>query len=310
MPHMEINQLLIQFLEYLEIEKNRSSKTIKNYDHYLKRFINWTKVSSPKDIDSDTIRNYRIHLNHTTDFFNKPLKKVTQNYHLIAIRSFLKYLAKRDIKTFSAEKIELARTSERQVEFLETQELRQLLDIKSKGITDLRNKSILELLFSTGMRVSELVRLNRNDINLKNGEFGVRGKGDKIRVVFLSESAKNALKEYLSKRGDIDEALFIRLTKDKNLLSDKKKDLRISARSIERIIKKRAIKAGLTKKVTPHTLRHSFATDLLINGADIRSVQAMLGHANIATTQIYTHVTNKHLKEIHQSFHGRQLKKV
>lgn len=301
---MEINQLLIQFLEYLEIEKNRSEKTIRNYNHYLTRFIDWAKISSPEKINNDLVRNYRIYLNRLTDSQNKTLKKITQNYHLIALRAFLKYLSRRDIKAFSAEKIELIKTAERQVAFLEAQELKQLLDIKGKSLPNLRDKSILELFFSTGMRVSELVNLNRNDISLKNGEFSVRGKGGKIRVVFLSESAKTALKEYLEKRKDIDNALFIRLVKTKNLSKEINADLRITARSIERIIKKRAIEAGLTKKVTPHTMRHSFATDLLMNGADIRSVQAMLGHSNISTTQIYTHVTNKHLKEIHKEFHS------
>ncbi len=301
---MEINQLLAQFLEYLEIEKNRSEKTIRNYNHYLTRFIDWAKISSPEKINNDLVRNYRIYLNRLTDPQNKTLKKITQNYHLIALRAFLKYLSRRDIKAFSAEKIELIKTAERQVAFLEAQELKQLLDIKGKSLPNLRDKSMLELFFSTGMRVSELVNLNRNDIGLKNGEFSVRGKGGKIRVVFLSESAKTALKEYLEKRKDIDNALFIRLVKTKNLSKEINANLRITARSIERIIKKRAIEAGLTKKVTPHTMRHSFATDLLMNGADIRSVQAMLGHSNISTTQIYTHVTNKHLKEIHKEFHS------
>lgn len=303
---MEINQLLTQFLEYLEIEKNRSEKTIRNYNHYLIRFIEWAKIPSPEKINNDLVRNYRIYLNRLTDSQNKTLKKITQNYHLIALRAFLKYLSRRDIKAFSAEKIELIKTAERQVAFLETRELKQLLDIKGKALPSLRDKSILELFFSTGMRVSELVNLNRNDISLKNGEFSVRGKGGKIRVVFLSESAKTALKEYLEKRKDIDNALFIRLVKTKNLSKEINADLRITARSVERIIKKRAIEAGLTKKVTPHTMRHSFATDLLMNGADIRSVQAMLGHSNISTTQIYTHVTNKHLKEIHKEFHSQK----
>jgi len=305
---MEINQLLTQFLEYLEIEKNRSQKTIKNYEHYLRRFMDWSKISSPENINSDIIRNYRIYLNRLADTQNKTLKKITQNYHLIALRAFLKYLSRRDIKAYSAEKIELIKTAERQVGFLETQELKQLLDIKGKSLPNLRDKSMLELFFSTGMRVSELVGLNKNDISLKNGEFSVRGKGGKIRVVFLSDAAKNALKEYLEKRKDIDNALFVRLVKIKNLSKELNANLRLTARSVERIIKKRAIEAGLTKKVTPHTMRHSFATDLLMNGADIRSVQAMLGHSNIATTQIYTHITNKHLKEIHKEFHSSNSK--
>ncbi len=303
---MEINRLLIEFLEYLEIEKNRSIKTIRNYEHYLKRFIVGANISSPKNIDNEKIRNYRIYLNRIADSRGKTLKKITQNYHLIALRAFLKYLSKRDIKAFSAEKIELAKITERQVAFLDTSELVQLFNIKGRSLLNLRDRSILELFFSTGMRVSELVNLNRGDINLGKGEFSVRGKGGKIRVVFLSDQAKNALKEYLEARKDIDEALFIRFVKEDKLSVNE--NLRITARSVERIIKKRAIEAGLTKKVTPHTLRHSFATDLLMNGADIRSVQAMLGHSNISTTQIYTHITNKHLKEIHKEFHSRKQK--
>lgn len=309
---MELNQLLIQFLEYLEIEKNRSNKTIRNYDHYLRRFIDWAAIRSPEKINSDLVRNYRLYLNRFRDQQDKPLKKITQAYHLIALRAFLKYLAKLDIKSLTAEKIELGKTAERQVDFLSTFELERLFAITITNMIDLRDKCILELLFSTGMRVSELVALNRTDINFRDGEFSVRGKGGKVRVVFLSDSAKKYLKEYLGKRADIDESLFIRLTKNNRtpVLTNKKDSLRLTVRSIERIIKQRSVEAGITKKVTPHTLRHSFATDLLINGADIRSVQAMLGHSNISTTQVYTHVTNKHLKEIHDTFHGRQMKKT
>ena len=235
------------------------------------------------------------------------IKKNTQNYHLIALRNFLKYLAKRDIKTLPADKIELAKQPERQVMFLENDELNRLLGApEGDSVKSLRDRAILELLFSTGLRVSELCGLNRDAINLKitnsdSGEFAVRGKGGKVRLVFVSETAKSALKNYLNKRGDVDPALFIRETKNYT----KSDNLRLTTRSVERIISYYAAKAGLSKKITPHTLRHSFATDLLLNGADIRSVQSLLGHSNITTTQIYTHITDKQLREVHREFHGK-----
>jgi site-specific recombinase XerD len=291
--------LLKDYLDYLEIEKNRSIKTRVNYERYLKRFLEFSKISKPEQISQDLTRRYRLWLNRTG------IKRNTQNYHLIALRNFLKYLAKRDIKVLSADKIELGRQSERQVIFLENNELERLLNAPNGGsFKTLRDRAILELLFSTGLRVSELCALNRDSINLKSGEFAVRGKGDKIRLVFLSETAKEALKNYLKKRGDVDEALFVR-----NIKNPAKSDnLRLTTRSIERLVKHYAAKAGLSKKVTPHSLRHSFATDLLMNGADIRSVQELLGHSSITTTQIYTHITNKQLREVHQVFHGKQRK--
>jgi len=296
---MDINCLLKDYLDYLEIEKNRSIKTQVNYERYLKRFLEFSKISKPEQISQDSTRQYRLWLNRTG------IKKNTQNYHLIALRNFLKYLAKRDLKVLPADKIELGRQSERQVIFLENSELERLLDVPDgDSFKSLRGRAILELLFSTGLRVSELCGLNRDSINFKSGEFAVRGKGDKVRLVFLSETAKTALKDYLQKRQDVDEALFIR-----NIKNPAKSDnLRLTSRSVERLIKYYAAKAGLSKKVTPHTLRHSFATDLLMNGADIRSVQALLGHSNITTTQIYTHITDKQLREVHQAFHGKQRK--
>ncbi|MBI4709012.1 MAG: tyrosine-type recombinase/integrase, partial [Candidatus Portnoybacteria bacterium] len=233
------------------------------------------------------------------------------NYHIIALRNFLRYLAKRDIKSLSAEKIELAKQSPRQVDFLEGDELERLLESPSGASPRaLRDKALLELLFSTGLRVSELCKLNRNSVNLEKGEFSVRGKGEKIRVVFLSERAKKALRNYLNVRKDVDPALFIRYPKSKKpeLAMAQIKDLRLTPRSVERIVKHYATKAGITKKVTPHILRHSFATDLLTGGADIRSVQTMLGHSSITTTQIYTHITDKQLKEVYRAFHGKQRK--
>lgn len=296
---MDIKTLLKDYLDYLEIEKNRSMKTRVNYERYLKIFLEFSKISKPEQISQDLVRQYRLWLNR------KPLKKNTQSYYLIALRNFLKYLAKRDIEVLPADKIELGRQSERQVIFLENSELDRLLKAPDgDSFKSLRGRAILELLFSTGLRVSELCSLNRDSINLKSGEFAVRGKGDKVRLVFLSETAKTALKNYLDKRQDVDEALFIRNIK--NLA--KSDNLRLTSRSVERLIKHYAAKAGLSKKVTPHTLRHSFATDLLMNGADIRSVQALLGHLNITTTQIYTHITDKQLREVHQAFHGKRRK--
>ncbi len=305
----DVKTLLKDYLDYLEIEKNRSIKTRVNYERYLKKFLQFSKISKPEQISQDLTRQYRLWLNRTG------IKKNTQNYHLIALRNFLKYLAKRDLKVLSADKIELGRQSERQVIFLENNELERLLDAPDDdSFKSLRDRAILELLFSTGLRVSELCGLNRDSINFsakggsafggKSGEFAVRGKGDKVRLVFLSETAKTALKNYLQKRQDVDEALFIR-----NIKNPAKFDnLRLTSRSVERLIKYYAAKAGLSKKVTPHTLRHSFATDLLMNGADIRSVQALLGHSNITTTQIYTHITDKQLREVHQAFHGKRRK--
>ncbi|OGN29060.1 MAG: hypothetical protein A3A33_00175 [Candidatus Yanofskybacteria bacterium RIFCSPLOWO2_01_FULL_49_25] len=303
---MTIADLKNEFLEYLEIEKNRSPRTITNYDHYLKRFLEFAKIGSVSQMTEDLIRKFRLQLNRMTDENGKPLKKVTQNYHIIALRAFLKYLAKRDIKTVSAEKIELGKQEDREVTFMEPQELERFMaSPEGNGIADLRDRAILETLFSTGLRVSELCSLNSDELDLKRGEFSVRGKGSKIRVVFLSDKAREAISAFLSKRVDADPALFIRIPKDEKF--EKYSELRLTTRSIQRIIKKYAIKAGIIgKKVSPHSLRHSFATDLLRNGADIRSVQAMLGHSSVTTTQIYTHVTDKQLREVHEKFHGKK----
>lgn len=294
-----------QFLEYLEIEKNRSLKTLENYRHYLDRFFGFSKISDPKEINDELVRKFRLHLNRTTDVLGRPLKKVTQNYHIIALRAFLKYLAKRNIKTLAAERIELGRQGERQVSFLETGELERFITAPDENtISSLRDRAILETLFSTGLRVSELCALDKDSIDFNRGEFGVRGKGGKVRLVFLSDRAKETLKNYLDKRSDMDEALFIRVPKNAKFSTDQ--DLRLTPRSIQRIIKKYSIIAGIVgKKITPHILRHSFATDLLRNGADIRSVQALLGHSSVTTTQIYTHVTDKQLKEVHKRFHQK-----
>lgn len=303
-----------EFLQYLEIEKGRSKKTLASYRRSLEKFFGFAGNVPVEDINLDLVKKYRLQLNRSgndkngsTSLTTRELKKVTQNYHIIVLRSFLKFLAKNDIKTLAPEKIELAKTSSHEVNFLEADEVEQILNIDvGKDARKARDKAILELLFSTGLRVSELTGLNRDSINLKKDEFFVRGKGDKTRVVFLSPRAKDALKTYLSLRKDPEEPLFVNTPILQ--LAGKKPATRLSVRSVERLIKKYAIAAGITKKVTPHTMRHSFATDLLINGADIRSVQAMLGHSSITTTQIYTHITNRQLREVHQAFHGKRRK--
>ncbi len=296
---MELKELKTQFLEYLEIEKNRSQKTIENYDHYLKRFIEFASskgIKKPEEINLELIRQYRLFLNRFKNQKGESLKKITQNYHIIALRAFLKYLTKRDIKTLAPEKIELGKIEERTVNFLTEKELEKLLEAPELfGKNELikkRDKAILETLFSTGLRVSELVSLRCDQINLEKGEFTILGKGGKVRLVFLSPFAKKAIYEYLKVRKDSSPLLFP-----------------LSQRSIQRIVAKYGKLAGIVKKVTPHILRHSFATDLLSSGADLRSVQSLLGHSSITTTQIYTHVTDKHLKEIHKAFHGRRRKR-
>ena len=303
---MRLKDLKIHYLEYLEIEKNRSAKTLENYNRYLDRFLGFVKTDNLSSVNEETIRQYRLYLNRLKDADGNLLKKVTQNYHIIALRNFLKYLAKRDIKSVSAEKIELGKQEQREVTFLEPDELQRLLDSpEGNNLASLRDRALLTTLFSTGMRVSELCSLDRNKIDVNRGEVGIRGKGGKIRVVFLSDNTKKYLKDYIDKRPDADEALFIRIPKSK--IFNKDSDLRLTPRSIQRIIKKHSIKAGIMgKNVSPHTLRHSFATDLLRNGADIRSVQAMLGHSSVTTTQIYTHITDKQLREVHEKFHNKK----
>ena len=282
-----VAKLKKEFLEYLEIEKGRAVKTVENYDRYLKKFFEFSKISSAGGINEDIVRKYRLYLNRAN------LDKPTQNYYVIALRMFLKYLAKRNVESLDAEKIELAKLPQRELDLLSSEDLERLLKAPDgSSAKALRDRAILEMFFSTGLRISELCNLKIDEINLKRGEFSVRGKGGKIRVVFLSERAKGAISNYLEKRGNVDNDKLFPMT----------------PRSIQRMIKKYAIKAGIAKKVTPHVLRHAFATDLLQNGADLRSVQAMLGHANISTTQIYTHFTDKQLKEVHRAFHGRRRK--
>ena len=295
----EIDKLKREFLEYLEIEKGHSLKTVENYQRYLTRFFDVQKITDSTDITDELVRQFRLYLNRQKGT-SETLKKNTQNYYLIAIRVFLKYLAKRGVKSLAPERIELAKIAERDLDLISIEELERLLAAPKGGdLKALRDRAILELFFSTGLRVSELVSLNI-DIDLKKEELTIRGKGGKVRLVFLSPRVRKVIKEYLDKRDDMEEALFVRLSKNSKEVS------RLTPRSIERIVKHYAVASGISKKVTPHVIRHSFATDLLSNGADIRSVQMMLGHANVSTTQIYTHITDKQLKEIHKKFHSRR----
>lgn len=306
-----LKKLKTSFLEYIEIERGRSLKTVENYDHYLSRFLEFIKIDDPEKISDTLMKDFRLWLNRqplkNLGKLNETLGKKTQNYYLIAIRAFFKYLARQEIKSFPAEKIELAKTQERSLDLITKEELERLMNApEGNELKDLRDKSILELLFSTGLRVSELCSLKR-DINLRSDELSIRGKGGKVRVVFISDTARNVLQKYLSARKDMDDALFIKIGKNvSKTMSKKGETLGVTKRTIERIVKEYAIKAGISKKVTPHVIRHCFATDLLQNGADIRSVQTMLGHSNISTTQIYTHVTDKQLLEVHKKFHDKK----
>lgn len=296
----------VDFLEYLEIEQNRSQKTIQNYDHYLTRLTDFAGDIKVSDIDPELIRKWRLWLNRLGTNVSDELQKTTQNYHLIALRSFLKFCAKRDIPALTADKIELAKTVRKQVTFLNPEELERLF--AEPDITTLpgsRDRAILELLFSSGLRVSELVGLDREHINLKRREFMVRGKGQKDRPIFISPTAAEWIQAYLDKRTDTSRPLFARYSGRKTVDTSGNFH-RLTARSVQRMVAKYALMAGITKHVSPHTLRHSFATDLLMNGADLRSVQALLGHSNISTTQIYTHVTDPHLKSVHERFHHSQ----
>lgn len=301
-----LSTLKREFLEYLEISKGRSLKTLENYDRYLSRFLTFAEVESPSAITDRLVQEFRLYLNRLPAP-GGTMKKKTQNYHLIALRAFLKYLQRQGVPTLAPERIELAKVPDRSLDLITTLELERLMNAPREALKKedsptkqqklLRDQAIMELLFSTGLRVSELCALNV-DLDLSRDELSVRGKGDKVRVVFLSERAKTAVRAYLAKRTDMEEALFV---------EGRAKALhRITPRDVQRHLKTYAARAGITSKVTPHVLRHVFATDLLENGADLRSVQALLGHANIATTQVYTHVTDKHLRDIHKAFHGKK----
>lgn len=303
-----LSKLIDEFLEYLEIERNCSKLTIRDYRHYLKTFLAWLSSTLPgkthEDLDLATIRKYRVYLANRVDEKGLSLKRITQNYYIIALRSFLRYLIKNDYKTLEPSKIDLPKAESRSLKFLERDQVERLIastdTMKEDG---LRDRAILELLFSSGLRVSELVGLNHAAVNIDRREFGVIGKGRKSRIVFISDRAADAMKNYLQARTDTFKPLFIRYS-GKVIEDNGGEKMRLTARSIERIVKKYVRIARIPVDATVHTLRHSFATDLLTNGADIRSVQEMLGHKNIATTQIYTHVTNKQLREVHEAFHS------
>ena len=310
---MDISDLINDFLESLEIEKGRSTKTTENYGLYLARFLDLITQDipegatiKPSDLTPEILRKFRLRLNRFDDNQNhERLSALTQSYHLIALRGFLKYLAKRGIHSLDPSLVDLPRAAKKQVTFLHFDEVERLLaEIPIDTETGLRDRAIIELLFSGGLRVSELCNLNRDSINLARREFMVRGKGKKDRPIFIDQTTADHLEEYLSARSDTLPALFLNNSSNQNIPDTSGDFRRLSPRSIERIIQKYARLAGITKHVTPHTLRHSFATDLLMNGADLRSVQSLLGHANIATTQIYTHITDPHLKEVHEKFHS------
>ena len=302
---MQFTKAKTDFLEYLEIEQNRSQKTIANYDHYLTRLMDYAGEIKVADIDAEMIRKWRLWLNRLGTNTSDELQKSTQNYHLIALRSFLKFCAKRNIPALPADKIELARTTRKQVTFLTPEEVARVFEQPNiDKLPGLRDRAILELLFSSGLRVSELVGLDRDHINLKRREFTVRGKGQKDRPIFISPEAADWIQRYIDAREDNSRPLFARYSGTKQI--DRSGNFhRLTARSVQRMVGRYALLAGITKHVSPHTLRHSFATDLLMNGADLRSVQALLGHSNISTTQIYTHVTDLHLKKVHEQYHNK-----
>jgi site-specific recombinase XerD len=307
---MTLEILIAEFLEYLEIQKGFSPLTIREYRHYLKRFHNWltdnSSATEPDQINLDLVRRYRLYLAHLRARDGLSLGRGTQSYHIVALRAFLRYLlVQRDIPTLSPDKVELPKQGSRSVSFLNPGQMERLLNSpKISNNSGLRDRTILETLFSTGLRVSELVSLNRDQVDLERKEFGVKGKGNKIRVVFLSDTAAEWIERYLKSRRDHFKPLFIRYSGAVKAENNGEK-MRLTARSIQNIVAKYAKRSGLPIEATPHTLRHSFATDLLISGADIRSVQEMLGHESIRTTQVYTHVTNRHLKEVHKAFHSR-----
>ncbi len=302
---MNLSELVTDFLEHLEIEQNRSQKTIANYDHYLRRLVEFSDDCDIAKLDNEMIRQWRLWLNRYKDERGENLSKTTQNYHLIALRSLLKYLAKRDIKALDSAKIELAKVARPKVIFLDAEEVERMLNaIDTATVAGLRDRAVIELLFSGGLRVSELAGLDVDHINLDRREFMVRGKGQKDRPVFISDQAADWISRYLDSRKDNYKPLFIHYSGSQNGLDDGMYT-RLTVRSVQRLVKRYAKAAGITKDVTPHTLRHSFATDLLTNGADLRSVQGLLGHANISTTQIYTHITDPQLKSVHERFHRK-----
>ncbi len=303
---MFTSELILDYIEHLEVEGGRSSKTAENYKLYLERFVEFSEDIAVDKITSEVIRKYRLWLNRYKNFNDEELATITQSYHLIALRGFLSYLSGRDIVSLSPDKIRLPKVSRKQVTFLHYDEVDRLIsEIPTGDEQGLRDRAIIELLFSSGLRVSELVALNRDHVNTKRREFMVRGKGQKDRPVFISEASSEHIENYLGARQDSLPALFLSYSRNSGVIDTSGDYRRLTSRSIQRIISKYARLAGITKHVSPHTMRHSFATDLLMNGADIRSVQSMLGHSNISTTQIYTHVTDEHLRETYEKFHSK-----
>lgn len=302
---LDMSDLILDFIEHLEVEGGRSPRTSENYQLYLNRLIEFAGNDLTVDkIDNELIRKYRLWLNRHKNEQGEELSLITQSYHLIALRGFLKYLSRRGIPSLSADNIVLPKTHRKQVTFLNYDEVEGLLDaIKTDGEQGLRDRAIVELLFSSGLRISELINLNKDHVNTKRREFAVRGKGQKDRVVFISQTAADWIEQYLASRQDTLPPLFLNYSRN-NTAQTTGDYRRLTARSIQRMVTKYARLAGITKHVSPHTMRHSFATDLLMNGADLRSVQSMLGHSDISTTQIYTHVTDAHLKEVYEKFHS------
>ncbi len=300
-----MSELIIDFIEYLEVERGRSSRTAESYRRYLERFVEFAGDVEVDTITSELVRKYRLWLNRIESTKGGELATITQAYHLIALRGFLNYLSKRDIESLAPNKIDLPKVHRKQVTFLHFEEVERMLEAVPDDDTPqhLRDKAILELLFSSGLRVSELCNLDRDHVNLKRREFMVRGKGQKDRPVFVSNAAARAIEAYLAVRTDTLPALFLNYSRN-NIATTSGDYRRLLPRSIQRVVAKYAKLAGITKHVSPHTMRHSFATDLLMNGADIRSVQSMLGHSSISTTQVYTHVTDAHLKEVYERFHS------
>ncbi|HEY1074612.1 MAG TPA: site-specific tyrosine recombinase/integron integrase [Patescibacteria group bacterium] len=311
---MTIEQTIRRFLEHLEVEEGKSRLTLRNYEHYLATFLHFCddeKIKEPNQITQNLVTLFRLWLNRPhkqvgkNDYLERSRK--TQNYYLIALRSYLKYLSSRDIVSLPPEKITLAKTESAQITFLEPEEIERI--IQQPEVAEFqgkRDRAILEMLFSTGLRISELTNLNRDDLQLETGEFSLRGKGGKVRVAFLSDDCIKYIKSYLKHRVDEDKALFIRTQSNQEDTHEVNPDLRLTPRSVQRLVQKYTTQAGIAKKVTPHVFRHSFATDLLQNGADLRSVQELLGHSSVTTTQIYTHITNPQLQEVHKAFHARR----
>lgn len=314
--NLQLSSAVIDFLEYMEIEQNRSQATIANYHHYLNRLVEFCNDCAVKDLNTEVIRKWRLWLNRLPERISavggphspsRSISKTTQNYHLIALRAFLKYLTKREMEPFASDKVELAAVKRPQVSFLNAEEMRLLLsapDVTTPG--GLRDRAILELLYSSGLRVSEITTLDRGHLNLNRREFSVRGKGQKDRPIYISLEAAGWLERYLKSRADNYKPLFIHYG-GLNSALDEGNYTRLTPRSVQRLVAKCARAAGITKRVTPHTIRHTFATDLLANGADVRSVQELLGHSDISTTQIYTHITNPQLKQVHEKFHRKQI---